>query len=176
MIFISMTQVLLFDMHRKALLLALIGLMFSFIGLQLPPLGYAQLQPIATSASGKDLVSVNATVTLDVGNDTYKTRTGILTSAVVNFLKSGPNILTMSGSINTVVKTQIVNQINNSTQSLEGTEATNAIVGVEIGGAIKSLISSLDKPNQTAIVSIDIFTKCAPLGSSANCFNNIMIK
>ena len=131
---------------------ALIGLIFSVLGLQLPSLGFAQIQPnstFATSAGVKNLVSVNASITLDLSNETAKERTGILTSAVGNYLKSGPNTLTMSATINPGVKTAIVNQITNSTQSLEGTEATNAILGVEIGGAIKTIVSSLDKPNQT---------------------------
>ena len=69
----------------------------------------------------------------------------MLKSAVLDFLNSGPNVLKSSDNTKVIIKTQIMNQISNDTQSVQGVEATNAIMGVEIGKALADIVSSPSK-------------------------------
>ena len=111
-----------------------------------------------------------------MSNDTYKAKSAMLTSAVTNFLNSGPNVLKTDASSKALVQSKILNQFVNNTQTLEGTEATNAIIGVEINKAMRSVISSLSNSNQTSTVRIDTFTRCMTLALGTARSNTIMIK
>ncbi len=114
---------------------------------------------------------------MQVSNQSLKTKDGMLRSSVINFLNSGPNVLKTPETAQPDVKSKIVNQINNDTQSVEGSEATNAIIGVEVTKALKSLVSSSDKPNQSSIVTIQTSSTCKPLTvKSISCENTVTIK
>ena len=47
-------------------------------------------------------------------------------------------------------------------------EATNAIIGVEVSKALKTLVMSSDKPNQNEIVTIQTSSTCKPLTVEGN--------
>lgn len=130
----------------------------------------------STSASGNNGASVTTSVTVEVKNETLKIKNGILTSALNGFLNSAPDVLMTSDNDQVVVKTKIENQINNNTQNVQGTDATNAIIGVEITKALKSLVSSSGKSNQTAFVTIESSSTCKPSTTNLiSCENTIKI-
>lgn len=130
-----------------------------------------------TTDNGNSVVSVSASVTVQVANQSLKTKDGMLRSSVISFLNSGPNVLKTPETDPPDVKTKIINQINNDTQSVQGLEATNAIIGVEVSKALKSLVSTSDKPNQNAIVTIQTSSTCKPLSvKSITCDNTVTIK
>jgi hypothetical protein len=130
-----------------------------------------------TSDSGNSVVSVSASVTVQVTNESLKTKDGMLRSSVISFLNSGPNVLKTVERDQFDVKTKILNQINNATQSVQGLDATNAVIGIEVSKALKTLISSSDKPNQSATVAIQTSSTCKPLAvKSITCENTVTIK
>lgn len=130
----------------------------------------------ATSSDENSVVNVSASVTVQVANQTLKDKDAMLRSAVISFLNSGPNIL-KSKDGNQDVITKIVNKINNDTQNVQGTEATNAVIIVEITKALKSLIVHSTKPNQAAVVTIDTSSSCKPSDNkSIACQNTVTIK
>ena len=164
-------------MNQRRLIWGLVGLILSIAVWESATLAYGQLQSNKGGfADGKNIISVNASITVDVSNDTYKAKSAMLTSAVTNFLNSGPNVLKTDPSSKALVQSKILNQFVNNTQTLEGTEATNAIIGVEINKAMRSVISSLSNSNQTSTVRIDTFTRCMTLALGTSCSNTIMIK
>lgn len=144
---------------------------------------HAQLQPTSNSTSinaptnGNNGVSVSSSVTLHVTNQTFKSNQGTLRSAVLDILNSGPSILKTLDGNQLIIKTKFNNQINNATQIVEGLEATNAIIGVELGKALTSIISSVKNQNQSGIVSVQTSSTCkAAPAISISCENNIVIK
>lgn len=140
---------------------------------------YAQMQPTApisnkTFSNGTSLVSVSASVKIQVSNATLDIKEKMLRTAVSTFLNSGQNVLKTSASDLPIVKTKIANQINNATQSVEGTEATNAIIGVEVGKALKTVISPT---THTGFLTVMTSSTCKPAASkSISCDNIITIK
>lgn len=120
---------------------------------------------------------ISATLTLDISNETLKAKTDLLWSSVVGFLSSGPKILKSPATTDPVVKTKITNKINNETQTVEGVEATNAILSVEITKALRTVNSSSFTANRTGIVTIDTTSLCKPSDvKSIACQNNVEIK
>ena len=141
-----------------------------------PDIGSLAQNSIGVGA-GNNVVSVSASVSVQVSNETIKAKESMLRSAVVNFLTSGPNVLKTSESDLPNIKTKVVNQINNATQSIEGSEATNAIVGVEISKALKTIVASTGKPAPIKPVTIQTSSTCKP--STVNllaCDNVVTIK
>ena len=143
---------------------------------------YAQSQSFnsaskTTSGDGKSVVSVSASITVQVSNESLKAKEGMLRSSVIGFLNSGPNVLKTPESDQANIKSKIVNQINNATQNVQGLEATNAIVGVEVSKALKSLVASSDKPNQTALVTIKTASTCNSITvGPTSCDNTVTIQ
>jgi hypothetical protein len=144
---------------------------------------YAQSQSAEDSSSGttpsdgNNMVSVTASITMQVSNETAKVREGVLRSAVVGLFNSGVGILKTSDSTELITKTKITNQINNTTQSVEGIEATNAVIGVEISKALRSVVSLLNNTGQTDTISLDISSACKPAGVKVtSCENSVIIK
>ncbi len=139
---------------------------------------YGQSQSSTTSATkAGDSVSVSASVTVQVTNESLKTKDGMLRSSVISFLNSGPNVLKTLATDQPIVKTKIVNQINNVTQSVQGLDATNAIIGIEVSKALKTIVSSTDKSNQEGTVAIQTSSTCKPMNTKAiSCDNTVTIK
>ena len=126
-----------------------------------------------TSASGNSLVSISASVSVPVTNESLRNKDTMLRSAVIGFLNSGANVLKIPDEVMANVKTKIANQVSNMTQNVEGSEATNAIIGVEITKALRSLISS----KGTGIVTVDASSTCkAPTDNMISCDNTVNIK
>jgi hypothetical protein len=122
-------------------------------------------------------ITVNATLSIQVSNSTLDTKDKLLRSAVIGFVTSGPNVLKTTPTEQPIVRTKITNQVTKAIQSLEGIEATNAIIGVEISKAIKSLISSSNDSNQIKIVNVESSSTCKPEATkSLSCVNDIVIK
>jgi hypothetical protein len=97
----------------------------------------------------------------------------MLRSAVISFLNSGANALKIPEEVATAIKTKIANQISNMTQNVEGSEATNAIVGVEITKALKNLVSS----KSSGTVTVDASSNCKALTDNIfSCDNTVSIK
>jgi hypothetical protein len=143
------------------------------------PPAYAQSMPtnsLKTTPSQNNTVTVSSSFSVGLSNQTIKIKDGMLRSAVIGFLTSGPNVLKMSPTDQPVVRTKIVNQISNATQSVQGVEATNAIVGVELSKALKILVGSTTKPNQSVVVTIETSSTCKPLGSMVTCDNTVNIQ
>ncbi len=160
--------------------LILIGFaVFLSTSLLYPVKANAQLQVPSTNSSSQmtgtgNTVSVSSTITLQVTNATLKTNQGMLKSAIFDFLNSGPNVLKISDGTKIIVKTKIINQIANVTQSVEGIEATNAIIGVEIGKALTEIVSS---PNKGGIVSVGTSSTCKlAVANSISCDGAVTIK
>jgi hypothetical protein len=144
---------------------------------------YAQSQPTTgslskvTPVSGNARVSVSSSISIPVSNETIKTNEATLKSAVVGLLNSGPNILKTSDNYQLNVKTKITNQMNNTTQNVEGIEATNAIVGVEIGKGLRNVISSTAQQNHTSLITVTTSSACNPAANSVvSCNNTVLIK
>ena len=128
------------------------------------------------SEDKSSVVSVNSSVTVQVTNQTLKDKDAMLRSAVSSFLNSGPNIL-KSRDGGQDVMTKIVNNVNNATQSLQGTEATNAILGVEISKALKTSVLQSKLPNQADTVIIDTSATCKlAQAKMISCQNSITIR
>jgi hypothetical protein len=170
---------------KKSMLLASGGIVFvlSFSIWNISTTTYAQITNTTSSssetASGseKSIVSINAKMTVQISNDTVKTKEAMLRTAVVGFLNSGSNILKTSDAGQLITKTKITNEINNTTQSLEGAEATNAVFGVEISKALKSAVSSSNAPGQMHTITVETSSTCKPSDTkSTTCENTIGIK
>lgn len=139
----------------------------------------AQLSPNMGSkikSGNATSVLVSSSVSVPVSNETLKSKEGLLRSAVINFLNSGPNVLKSSPTDQPAVKSKIANQISKDTQNVEGIEATNAIIGVEVAKALKQLISAGTDPNQTSVISIDTTSKCTPTNTLISCDNSVTIR
>jgi hypothetical protein len=129
------------------------------------------------SENATNIISVSASIAIQVGNETLKTKENMLRGAVVNFLNSGPNILKTPSNDLPIIKTNIANRINKATQSVEGIEATNAIVGVEISKALRTIVSSMNQQNQTGVVTVETTSRCAPSNTNlTSCSNTVTIK
>jgi hypothetical protein len=127
-----------------------------------------------TSENRNSGVSVGANLTVEVNNDSLSAKNKMLGTAIIGFLSSGPTILKTPNTPQPIVNTRINNQINDTTQSLEGVEATNAIIGVEINKALKSVNSSSHNLNQTGVVTVEISSTCEPSGVKLISCNNVI--
>lgn len=151
-------------------------LVISFFTSNLFQLTEGQVNISPSSSNKARSSSITSSITMDLSNDTLKSKTSMLWEAVVGFLKSGPNLLKTSAS-DPIVKTKITNKINNDSQSVEGVEATNAILSVEITKALRSVNSSSFVAKQTGIVTIETTSLCKPSDvKSISCQNNVVIK
>jgi hypothetical protein len=128
----------------------------------------------STSQKVNTVVSVNSSLTIPVTSDTLKEKGDLLRLAVSSFFNSGPNVLKTEGTDQPTVRTKIINNINKDTQNIEGIEATNAIVNVEINKAIKTINSSASIPD---LITLGTFSTCKPFGNgSISCDNSVTIK
>jgi hypothetical protein len=147
----------------------------------LHPLPAASAQSVSTPniASGtKPLhqVKVSATANVDVSNSTLDAKDKMLRTAVTGFLTFGPNVLKANPSDQPVVKTKIFNKLTNTTQTVEGIEATNAVIAVEITKALEGSIASSVKANQSSIVTLETTSTCNPINLEISCENSVSIK
>ena len=147
-----------------------------------PAISYAQSQNLTNTLSKttpteqKISVSVSSSVTLPVTNQTFKTNQGTLRSAVLDLLNAGPDVLKSSDGNQLAMQTKITNQINNDTQVVQGQEATNAIIGVEINKGLTSTISSKNQ-TQGGVITVQTSSTCKPsAGTSVSCQNTVTIK
>lgn len=136
---------------------------------------YGQLKTVQNSSSSSSVVSVSATVGVQVSNATMKTKESMLRSSVISFLNSGPNVLKLPGNDQVDVKSMIQNKLNNDTQNVQGVEATNAVVGVEINKALRKVVSSAGDPNQLVLVTIQTTSSCKS-AQTTTCDNTVVIK
>lgn len=151
-------------------------LSLSVILISVAPHVYSQSTGNPASINTNNLVSVSSSVTLHVSNQTFKANQGILRTAIIDFLNSGPNIFKAADS-NQLIKTKLSNQVNNVTQIVEGLEASNAIVGVEITKALTALISSSKNQTQGEIITVQTSSACKQIAAnSTSCENNIVLK
>ena len=112
-----------------------------------------------------------------MSNETLDIKEKMLRSAVSSFLNSGQNVLKTSDSDVPIVKTKISNQINNVIQNVEGTEATNAIIGVEIGKALETVISPTAQKSHAGGITVMTSSTCKPAAvKSISCDNIVTIK
>lgn len=157
-----------------------VALVLSFSLWNFPTTVYGQTTPSSSKTISSDsdsVVSVSSSVTVQVSNETLKVKDGMLKSAVVGFLNSGPNVLKTPVSSQPNVKTTIKNQVNNATQSVEGIEATNAILGIEVSKALKTMVTNSDKPGQSALVTIQTSSTCKPSTVKLiSCENSVTLK
>lgn len=181
-VFIRNIRTNFYDMNKSVASWASVAFVISIFIYNLPVSTYGQSQSTIgpskiTSDNGSNVVSVSASVTVQVSNDSLKAKDAMLRSSVVGFLNSGPNVLKTTETTQPIIKSKIANQINNDTQIMQGIEATNAIIGVEISKALKSVVSSSDKPNGSAIVTIQTSSTCKPTSvKSISCDNTVTIK
>ncbi len=167
-------------MNKLALILTSVALVWSAFLLYTVKTSEAQLPnstiaiPPQTIPVSGNAVTVSSSITLQVANATLKTNQATLKNAVLDFFDFGPNILKISDSIKLIVKIKISNQIDNVTQTVEGKEATNAIVEVEIGNALNHLISSA---NKGGIINVGTSSTCKlAVAKSISCDNTVSIK
>ncbi len=136
----------------------------------LPGSVYGQSPP----STVKNTSQVSSSLTVQVSNETI---IGVLTPAVFNLIYSGASIFKTSDSDKLIMKTKIDNQINNATQNVEGTDAANAIIGIEIGRAVRSVISPTADKHQTGPITIDTSSICKLMAvKSITCDNSVKIK
>lgn len=137
---------------------------------------YGQIkEPQNSPSSSANVVSVSASVGVQVSNATMKAKETMLRSSVISFLNSGPNVLKTSANDQADVKSVIQNKVNNDTQNVQGVEATNAVVGVEISKALRNVVSSTSSPNQTVVVTIQTTSSCKS-AQTTTCDNTVIIK
>lgn len=127
----------------------------------------------STSAAGS---SVSSSVTVEVSNETLKAKTNTLTTAVIGFLNSGANVLKTAVTDQTIMKTKINNRITNATQNMEGAEATNAIIPVEISKALRSINSTYYNSGKVGSITIDTSSTCKPATKNISCENGITLR
>lgn len=126
---------------------------------------------------GKIVASVKTSVTVEVSNESLKSNNIRLGNAMVGFLNSAPNVLKTSDIDHQIIKTKINNQINNDTQSIEGIEATNAIIGIELIKALKTVNASSYNLNQSGLITVETSSTCKPaVTKGISCDNTITIK
>jgi hypothetical protein len=177
---------------KSGLSLACVGLILS-ISLLLPWITYAQAQITSNSSnnlpgsavsvssnSSNNLpgsaVSVSSTVSIQVSNITIKTDEATLKSAITGFLNSGPSIFKTSESYQLNASTQISNEIDGTKHTVQGMEATNAIVGVELSKGLRNLVSSVPQ-NQTNTITVGTSSACKPSAPNIiSCANEVVIK
>lgn len=129
------------------------------------------------SSSQRNTVSVSASVTIEINNATYKTKETMLKAAVTGFLTSGPNVLKKTPTDQPSVKTKIINKLTNATQAVEGVDATNAILGIEMSRGLKIVNSSSWNQKQPGIIGVDTSSTCKPSGSGLiTCDNSVTIR
>lgn len=126
-------------MHRSPLLWASVFSLLSFSVWYSAEVIYAQSQS-STNLSENAVVSVNSSITLQANNETLKMNQAALKSVVLGFLTSGPSILKTLDGNQFIITTKINNQINNTTQIVEGLEARNVIIGVRMPMPLKMLL------------------------------------
>lgn len=124
-----------------------------------------------TSTNSSGVVSVASTVIVSVSNETLKDKVDMLRSAVSTFLNAGVNVLKVSQSEQPTIKTKISNLINKDNQNVEGVEATNAIVGVELNKALRTVISS------GGLITVQTISTCKPSSVDLiSCENVVTLK
>ena len=169
-------------MQKSITLCLCLALILSIYFGHFPPLtASAQSQSTSNISSGmeserRNEVTVRATANVDVSNSTLDTKDKMLRNAVIGFINSGPNVLKKTPTDQPVVKTKIINQIINATQSVEGIEATSAVIAVEITKGLKGLITASSKPNQSAIITLETSSTCKLIGLNISCENTVTIK
>jgi hypothetical protein len=130
-----------------------------------------------TASESEGVVSVTATVSVKVSNGTLENQEKMLRNSVITFISSGANVLKSSPTVAPNVNTKINNNVNNVTQIVQGIEATNAVVAVEISKALKTVISSSTDTNQTGDITIGTTSTCRPIVlKSITCENTVTIK
>jgi hypothetical protein len=139
---------------------------------------YSQIQPtpMANISAPAASVSVSSSLSVPVDNQTIKANEGTLRSGILGFLNSAPNILKTSSSFQPLTKTKITNEINNTTQIVEGADATNAIVGVELGRALRTVVDSSDTQDGGGPVVVTTSSSCTPIAGPLTCNNTVVIK
>jgi len=101
----------------------------------------------------------------------------VLRSTVFSLLNSHTIGLATADCDQSIVKTKITNEINNESQNVEGADATDAIIGVEINKSLKYVVSSLKMPNQTTTVTAETYNACKRIAlKSVLCENTIKLK
>ncbi len=169
-------------MKKLGLICLSLGFIVSLLILTLSASVYGQSQLTSDtskvfSGNGTNIASVSASVAVQVSNETLKTKETMLRGAVVNFLNSGPNILKTSSDDQPMVKTKITNDVNKATQNVEGIEATNAVINVEISKALRTTVSSPNQQSQPSIVTVQTSSKCTLSNSNlTSCVNTVTIK
>jgi hypothetical protein len=148
-----------------------------------PAISYAQFHNPTNTPSNTTpveqnvLVSVNSTVTLPVTNQTFKSNQGTLRSVTIDLINAGPDVLKTSDENKITIQTKITNHINNDTQVVQGVEATNAIIGVEINKGLTGIVSSTHNQSQGGIVTIQISSTCKQTAAnSIFCENTLVLK
>lgn len=115
-------------------------------------------------------------IAVPVMSETIDNKGGVLTSSIMAFLNLGPDVLDGPDNDLPKVKTKIDNEVNNVTQTIEGTKSINGLMGVEISKALAKIVSLL-APNQTDIINIETISICKPSAAkSDSCDNAVMIK
>ena len=145
-------------------------------------LGHGQYLLPADSSStityGKEnaIVLLNSSIAVPVMSETINTKGGVLTSSIMAFLNLGLDVLKGPDNDLPNVKTKIDNEVNNVTQTIEGTKSINGLMGVEISKALAKIVSLL-APNQTEMINIETISICKPSAAkSDSCDNAITIK
>jgi hypothetical protein len=163
------------DMSRPELLWTCIILVLPLFTSDLNQSVYSQTTVTNNSSTNGDKSQISASISLHIRNETLQVKIDSLWAAVVGFLNSGPNLLKVSATTDPIVKTIITNIINNTTQTVEGVEATNAVLSVEITRALRTVNSSLGVSSN--VVTVDTTSLCNPSGdNSIACQNNVTIE
>jgi hypothetical protein len=135
------------------------------------------IEPSKISSNEKNSVSISSSIRVQVTNETLKAKDGVLRSAVGDLVSSGNNILKTPEGKDPITNSKIDNLISNDTQNVQGTDATNAILGIEISKAIKTANATSDKPNRTAVVPVDTLSNCKRSAiNRISCENTVTIK
>lgn len=110
-------------------------------------------------------------IAVPVMSETIDNKGGVLTSSIMAFLNLGPDVLNGPDNDLPKVKTKIDNEVNNVTQTIEGTKSINGLMGVEISKALAKIVSLL-APNQTDIINIVTISICKPSAAKSDSCDN----
>jgi hypothetical protein len=128
--------------------------------------------PTSANTTLTNSSDIRASLTLQATNETD---ISLVSPAVNSLLNFGPFVFKTSEAYPLTMKTTIENQITNVTQNVEGTDTAYAVVGIELGKALRSL-SAANITDKDAL-TIQISSTCKPMSNvSATCNNLVQIK
>jgi len=131
------------------------------------PIWLNAVNPTTGNSTLPNSSQIHAGLILKATNETVN---AVLSPAVNSLLNLGPFVFKISDKDQIVMKTKIDNQVNNVTQNVEGTSSAYAVVGIELGKALKTVSTS----NDSQSVTVNVTTSCKSMTVVLTSCNNVV--